>query len=144
MTPTDEVSPRVRRALHWFLLAFAVCGVAHVELWPLTGFRLFSELRPAERQSWELVAIDPHHGEHPIVLHHLPVAYRNTAKLLLGFPHRSAASRDTVCDAWAAAYEDAHRGQAVTDVRVYEVIASVRPDGPPPHRRLAYECGSGS
>src|SRR5689334_2822322 len=102
MERTDEVSPWVRRALHAFLLAFAVCGLAHIELWPLTGFRLFSELRPAERQSWELVAVDPQGGEHPIRLHDLPVGYRNTVKLLVGFPHRSAASRDEVCDAWAA------------------------------------------
>jgi hypothetical protein len=139
---TEEVSPRVRRALHAFLLVFAVCGLAHLELWPFTGFRLFSEVRPAERQSWELVAVDPDGGAHPIVLHDLPVAYRNTAKLLLGFPHRSAASRDAVCDAWAAPLEIG--GQAVAEVRVYEVTASVRPHGPPPQRHLAYECGSGS
>jgi hypothetical protein len=134
------VTPRVRRALHVFLLVFAVCGLAHLELWPFTGFRLFSELRPAERQSWELVAVDPHGGEHAIVLHDLPVAYRNTVKLLIGFPHRSPASRDAVCDAWAAPLEA--KGQSVADIRVYEVTASVRPHGPPAHRHLAYRCGS--
>jgi hypothetical protein len=142
MEPTDEVAPRVRRALYAFLLAFVMCGVLHLELWPFTGFRLFSELRPAERQSWELEAVDPAGTEHPIVLHDLPVAYRNTSKLLLGFPHRSTESRDAVCDAWVAPLEA--KGQAVADVHVYEVTASVRPHGPPPHRRLAYRCGSGS
>jgi hypothetical protein len=139
--PSEEAVPRrVRRALYAFLLAFAIAGLAHVELWPLTGFRLFSELRPAERQSWDLVAVDPTGAEHAIVLHDLPVAYRNTAKLLLGFPHRSAASRDAVCDAWAEPLRAA--GRAVARVRVYEVTASVRPHGPPPQRHLAYECGS--
>ena len=140
MGRTEEVSPRVRRALHAFLLVFAVCGLAHIELWPLTGFRLFSELRPAESPTWALAGVDSHGEEHAIELHDLPVAYRNTSKLLLGFPHRSAAARDAVCDAWELPLRAA--GHDVAQVRIYRVVASVRPDGPPPHRHLAYECGS--
>lgn len=142
MEQTDEVSPRVRRALHLFLLVFAVCGLAHIERWPFTGFRLFSELRTAERHTWELTAVDPQGQEHPIELHELPVAYRNTSKLLLGFPHRSAAARDAVCDAWELPLRAA--GHAVVKVRIYRLIGSVRPDAPPPQRHLAYECGSDS
>jgi hypothetical protein len=143
-TGTDvpvEVPPRVRRAVHWFLLVFAITGVAHLELWPFTGFRLFSELRTAEREGWALVAVDPHGEEHPIDLADLPVAYRNTARLVDGFEDRSRAERDEVCDAWAEAVRDA--GGAVDHVRIYAVVASVRPDGPPPRRALAYECGTG-
>lgn len=136
------VSPRLRRVVHLFLLVFALAGVAHVELWPFTGFRLFSELRGSEQAAWSIAAVDAAGAEQTIELHDLPVAYRNTSKLLEGFDHRSAASRDAVCDAWAAPLRTA--GQEVVRVRVYALTISVRPDGPPPRRRLAYECGTGS
>jgi hypothetical protein len=126
--------------VHWFLLVFAVTGLAHLELWPFTGFRLFSELRPSVRESWAVVAVDPSGDEHTILLHDLPVAYRNTSRLLQGFDHRSPASRDRVCDAWAEPLREA--GRKVARIRIYAVSASVRPDGPPPTRHLAYECGT--
>jgi hypothetical protein len=135
------VSPRLRRAVHWFLLVFALTGVAHLELWPFTAFRLFSELRPAERQGWQLVAVDEGGEEQPIHLSELPLAYRNTARLVDGFDGRSQAQRDDVCDAWAQAVRGA--GGEVDFVRIYLVEASVRPDGPPPTRIPTYECGSG-
>jgi hypothetical protein len=136
------VSPRLRRTVHVFLLVFALAGVAHLELWPFTGFRLFSELRGSERTAWSIAAVDLTGAEHTIELHDLPVAYRNTSKLLEGFDHRSPASRDAVCDAWAEPMRKA--GHEVARVRVYELTISVRPGGPPARRRLAYECGSGS
>jgi hypothetical protein len=140
-TAEVQVSPRLRRTVHWFLLVFAITGVAHLELWPFTGFRLFSELRTAEREGWRLVAVDDAGEEHPIRLGELPVAYRNTARLVDGFDRRTAAERDAVCDAWAEAVRQ--EGGEVDHVRIYAVVASVRPDGPPPTRTLAYECGSG-
>jgi hypothetical protein len=126
--------------VHWFLLVFAITGLAHIELWPFTGFRLFSELRPSVRESWQIVALDPAGEEHAVVLHDLPVAYRNTVRLLIGFDHRSPASRDSVCDAWAEPLRES--GQEVVRIRVYAVAASVRPHGPPPTRHVAYECGT--
>jgi hypothetical protein len=126
--------------VHGFLLVFAITGLAHLELWPLTGFRLFSELRPSVRESWAIVAVDRAGDEHDVVLHDLPVGYRNTVKILLGFEHRSPESRDEVCDAWATPLRAA--GTDVARIRIYAVTASVRPHGPPPHRALAYECGS--
>ena len=139
-TAVDGVSRRTRRAVHWFLLVFAITGVAHLELWPFTGFRLFSELRPSVRESWAIVAVDRAGDEHGVALHELPVAYRNTAKILLGFDHRSPQSRDAVCDAWATPLREA--GHDVARIRIYAVTAGVRPGSPPPHRALAYECGT--
>lgn len=136
------VSPRLRRAVHLFLLVFAITGLAHIELWPFTGFRLFSELRGSERAAWSIAAVDADGAERTIELHDLPVAYRNTSKLLEGFGHRSVASRDAVCDAWAEPRREA--GEEVVGVRVYALTISVRPGGPPTRRILAYECGTGS
>ncbi len=137
----SAVSPRVRRAVHWFLLVFAITGVAHLELWPFTGFRLFSELRTAERAGWAIVAVDAEGEEDGIDLADLPVGFRNTARLIDGFARRTPEQRDEICDAWAAAARDG--GQDVDHLRIYAVRASVRPDGPPPVRTLAYACGSG-
>lgn len=133
------VSERARRWVHAFLFVFAVTGVAHLELFPFSGFRLFSELRPAERASWQLRAVDGDGTETAIRLAELPLAYRNTTRLLLEFDHLSAAARDEICDAWAQPLRDG--GAPVEGVRVYAVVESVRPDGPPPRRTLAYECG---
>jgi hypothetical protein len=133
------VSALTRRLLHVFLLVFAVTGVAHLELFPFSGFRLFSELRPADRQSWELRAVDRTGDEIAIRLGDLPLGYRNTSTQLKDFAGMNAAERDEICDAWAEPLRDG--GNAVVGVRIYSVVQSVRPDGPPPTRELAYECG---
>jgi hypothetical protein len=141
-TDPDRISPATRRGVHLFLLVFAITGIAHLELFPFSGFRLFAEVRGAERVAWQLRAVDGDGHEEAIRLGELPVAYRNTTTLLHEFPGLTAAERDRICDAWTQpARAD---GRPITSVRVYEVVESVRPDGPAPRRRLAYECGSGS
>ncbi len=142
MPPADEgpaVSAWTRRLVHLFLLVFAVTGVATFELFPFSGFRLFSELRPAERQSWALRAVDEAGDEIPIRLADLPLGFRNSTTLLRGFDDRSSAERDEICDAWAQPLRE--RDVPVISVRIYSIVQSVRPDGPPPTRALAYECG---
>ncbi len=135
--------PALGRWTRWwvyaFLLVFAVTGVAHLELFPFSGFRLFSELRTEERHSWQIRAVGPDGDETPIRLSELPLAFRNTSTLLLEFDDLTEEGRDAVCDAWAQPRRD--HGAVVTGVRVYAVVGSVRPDGPRPQRRLAYECG---
>jgi hypothetical protein len=143
MPPADEgpaVSAWTRRLVHLFLLVFAVTGVATLELFPFSGFRLFSELRQAERQSWELRAVHESGDEIPIRLAELPLGFRNSTTLLRGFDDLTAAERDEICDAWAQPLRD--RDVPVVVVRIYSVVQSVRPDAPPRTRTLAYECGA--
>lgn len=128
-----------RAAVYAFLLVFAVAGFATLEVFPFSGFRLFSELRPSVRESWQLRAVDAAGDETSIHLGELPVAYRNTTTLLLGFDDLTAGERDEVCDAWAMPLREA--GTEVVGVRVYAVVDDVRPDDRPPRRTLAYECG---
>jgi hypothetical protein len=130
----------VRSGVHCFLAVFLLGGLLHLELFPFSAFRLFSELRSAERQSWELRAVDRAGAEHPLDLAALPIGYRNSTTLLLDFPGMDQADRDAICDGWAGPARAS--GDDVVQVRVYEVTTSVRPDGPPPNRRLAYECGT--
>jgi hypothetical protein len=136
---TSAVSVGTRRFVHAFLAVFVVCGIATFELLPFSGFRLFAEPRGAERRSWQLRAVDSDGDEHPIVLAELPLSYRNTSLLLEGWGGLSEAERDDVCDAWSGPRRAS--GAAVAEVRIYRLVGSVRPDAPPPERRLAYTCG---
>jgi hypothetical protein len=53
----QEREARVGRVVTWSLLAaMAVAAVAQLELWPLTAFRLFSEVRTADQTRLERVA----------------------------------------------------------------------------------------
>jgi hypothetical protein len=133
------IGPRVRLGVYSFLLALAVTGVAHLELFPFSGFKLFSELKPMVRESWSLRAVDDHGEEIPIRIGDLPLAYRNTSRLLLTFDDLPADTRDEICDAWATPLRD--NGVEVTGVRVYMVVDEVKPDDRPARRTVAYECG---
>jgi hypothetical protein len=139
--PASLVPSRwVRSGVHCFLAVFVLTGLLHLELFPFSAFRLFSELRPAERQSWQLRAVDSEGAEHRLDLAELPLAYRNSTRLLLDFPDLDPTERDAICDGWAAHGRAA--GDDIVQVHVYAVTESVRPDGPAPQRDLAYVCGT--
>ena len=137
-----DVSRATRRFVHAFLLVFAVTGIAHLEVLPFSGFRLFSEVRGPERTSWELHAVDGDGAEVPIVLDELPLAYRQSWRLIPGMAGMSAAERDELCDAWAQPLRE--RGVEVTTIRIYKTVDDVRPDGRPSERTLRFECGGAS
>ena len=136
----ERVGKGTKRFVVAFLAVFVVCGLGSVELWPLTGWRLYSALRTEERSSWQLRAVDADGDEQPIVLGDLPLGYRNTTSILDEFPSLTADERDEVCDAWAAALDDSER---VVGVHVYRVRKTVV-DGSVVDRRLEYTCGAGS
>jgi hypothetical protein len=133
------VPAHTRWSVWAFLLVFAVAGVAHLEVFPFSGFKLFSALRPAERQSWQIRAVDPAGEERAIVLGDLPAAYQYSSLLLSDFDELSAGERDEICEAWAAPLRA--DGDDVALVRIYRVVDEVRPDDVPPRRTLEYECG---
>jgi hypothetical protein len=125
--------------VHAFLLVFAITGVAHLELYPFSGFRLFSEVREDQRTSWELRALDGEGEEVVIDVDRLPLGYRQAKRLIPTMADLSAEERDELCDAWAEPRRQS--GAEVVRVCIYRTVASVRPDGPPPERTLLYECG---
>ena len=125
--------------MHAFLVVFAVTGIAHIEAFPFSGFRLFSELRGDERHGWTLRAVDAEGEEVPISLGDLPLGYRQSARLIPEMAAMGHHERDEICDAWASALRA--RGIQVVRVRVYRTVTNLHPDGPPPERTLAYECG---
>ena len=137
--PGDE-PPRWARVLSISLIALVlVCGVARVEAWPLSAFRLFSGMRGAERVSYQLQAVDPQGKETELPFGRLPVAYRNTQNLLPHFNRMTAAEREEICDAWARTPRE--NGQSVAFLRVYRITKSVYPHGHAPVREARYECG---
>ena len=136
---SPAVSARTRRFVHAFLSVFLVCGFATIEVIPFSGFRLFAELRGDERRSWQLRAVDDAGDEHPIVLGDLPLAYRKSTLLIDGWDDLDADRRDEVCRAWSGPLRAS--GVVVEEVRIYALVTSLRPDGPPPERRLAHTCG---
>jgi len=123
-----------------FLLVFAISGLAHLELYPFSAFRLFSEVRGDRRTSWELRAVDADGEEREIDVDGLPLGYRQAKRLIATMRDLDAHERDALCDAWATPLREDNVD--VTLVRIYRTVASVRPEGPAPVRTLQYECGS--
>jgi hypothetical protein len=90
-------SARVLVAVLFVLLL--VPGLIGFELWPLTGWRLFSVSRDADQTRWVLDAVD-RDGDHRIVsLEELPLRYRHAEWPMADLPGASGARRDAVCDA---------------------------------------------
>lgn len=119
----EEASPRVPARVRWcvwaFLAAFAFTGLAEVEAWPLTGWRLFSGLRHERSTSWAAFAVDDSGKEIPFSFASLPPAYRWGTNLVGGFANRPAGEQAEICDAWAAAARAARRDVAA--IRIYRV-----------------------
>ena len=136
------VSSRTRHLVHAFLLVFAVTGIAHLELYPFSGFRLFSELRGADRTSWTLYAVDGRGAEVEIDVERLPLGYRQAKRLIPTMADMSSHEREELCDAWATPLREG--GSEVVRVRIYRTVASVWPDGASAEPTLQYECGGRS
>lgn len=140
----DARAPGVgtRLFVYGFLLLFALCAARSIEWWPLTGWRLFSQVRTGAAYGWEVVTVDGGGVERPLPVAALPRGYRGVLQVAGAFPRLSAAARDDVCRAWAHGVEDL--GQTVVAVRVYRTRAPVRTDfdRPPPaaERTAEFDC----
>lgn len=129
----------VRPVLYGFLAVFLLCGLLSIEVWPLTGWRLYHERRGAERSSWQIVTVDEDGDEATVHLGELPLGWHNTSRLINEFDDLSAERRDEVCDAWAQPARAS--GREVIEVRVYRVRSTLRAEPPDRHRELAWTCG---
>jgi len=140
---SDELPPRgVRAFVAVFLSAFVACGLLGLELWPLTGWRLFSELRTDHQVTWRATVVAGEE-EAQIAFAELPRAYRNFPLVMRTFAGLPPAEQTAACRAWLdAALRE--RPQA-TEVRIYRVdwYLSHRNgarDGPPPTSTLLLAC----
>lgn len=126
-----------------FLATFLVCGLAGIELWPLTGWRLFSRPRAEVSRFWEATAVGHDGTERRIPFGRLPWAYRGALHVMIGFGGLSGPQRAGVCRAWAEAARGL--GYDVAGIRIYrgERHLSVRVgerSAPPSARALRYSC----
>jgi hypothetical protein len=135
---TPDQAPRWAR---WFvgayLATFVVCGVAGLEAWPLTGWRLFADARQARQPGFQAVTVDRAGQETPI-----PFADVQVLKGFAGLPTERQAA---VCQAWATAVRE--RGGEVAEVRIYQTVTDVSrrvgDRGAPPERTLRFTCRPG-
>jgi hypothetical protein len=139
----DGPSRATRTFVAAFIAAFAVCGLFGIEAWPLTGWRLFSQLRTDHQVSWRAVVVDSRGYEQPISFVDLPRGYRNFPLVMRTFASLSPREQAAACRAWLAAARRETTGASA--VRIYRVdwYLSYRRgsgDGPPPARTTLYTC----
>jgi hypothetical protein len=129
-----------------FLAAFVVCGVAGIEAWPLTGWRLFADARRPVQAGWEAVTVDALGRETPVPFRDLPAGFHGNVQVLKGFAGLDAGEQAAVCRAWADAVRAG--GGQVEAVRIYRTVADVSrrvgDRGAPPARELRWTCGGDS
>ena len=142
----ERTSPLARAFVVVVLIAFLACGIFVVEAWPLTGWKLFSHLRHAQRGGWQVFTVDPAGRETRVNFATFPRSDRHLTLIMRDYPRRSPAAQEAVCRAWAGRVRS--HGRAVSGVRIYRTVVDLhghrgqrRP--PPPRRRLAYLCADG-
>ncbi|MEX2557668.1 MAG: hypothetical protein WEB06_18815 [Actinomycetota bacterium] len=142
----ERVPARIRAFVWLFLAAFALCGFAKIEAWPLTGWRLFSELRNERTSSWRAMRVSASGAETRFSFGDLPAGYHWGANILSGFATRPAAEQTAACDAWAEAARSL--GLDVAAIRIYrlERLVSDRVGhrgAPEETATLVFSCGNG-
>jgi hypothetical protein len=139
----DELPPRgIRVFVAAFLAAFVVCGLFGLELWPLTGWRLFSELRTDRQVAWRATAVHAE-GETQVRFSELPHAFRNFSLVMRTFADLPRAEREAACRAWLeAARRERPEASAVRIYRIdwYLSHRHGSRDGPPPSETLLLAC----
>ena len=143
MAPEETVPTWTRWFVRAFLTAFVVCGVAGVELWPLTGWRLFSHLRHDVAVSWQAFAVGPDGSEARVAFRDLPGGYRAFGLLASKFEALPPDRRDATCRAWVEGLRSLDA--RTRSMRVYMVEQPLTPragrrPGLGPTRELAFEC----
>jgi hypothetical protein len=128
-----------------YLAVFLVCGLAGFEAWPLTGWRLFADARPARQPGFQAVTVDRAGRETPVPFRDLPAGFQGHVQVLKGFPELSPVRQAAVCRAWADAVRD--RGGEVAEVRIYQTVTDVSrrvgDRAAPPERTPRFTCRDG-
>lgn len=122
---------RARVVTYGCVAIILTAGFAGLELWPLSAFRLFSEIRTAEQYSWQLTVIDTSGVEHEVNLGDLPDNYSGHAQLMNSVMDMSASEQAAVVRAWLAGANIDSKG--IVTARIFLVETSVpQTTGEPP------------
>jgi hypothetical protein len=108
----DDTEGGVPRSARWLvgvvLVALLVPGLAGFDVWPLTGWRLFSLSRRETQTNWVLEAADADGATREVSLEELPLGYRHAEWPMTDLLGQSTRQRDEVCGALLAAVADVH------------------------------------
>ena len=139
----ESVPTRTRWLIRGFLALFLVCAALRLELWPLTGFRLFSGVREESHPMWVADTVGPNGKERRLWFNDLPRPYQGFYLITAGFRRLAPAKQAAICQAWLA---EARRVRpSVVALRIHLVEwralprSGDRPAGPL-RRTFSYAC----
>jgi hypothetical protein len=108
--PNDVEPDAVPRSARWLVGALFVLllvpGLVGFDLWPLTGWRLFSLARDDTQTLWVLEAVDGDGSSRLVDVEELPLRYRHAEWPMADLPGTSTARRQAVCEALLGAVVD--------------------------------------
>lgn len=137
---------RRQRVFVWLLLAvLCIPGIVGFELWPASGWRLFSLSRDSSQTVWVLEAEISDREVRRVSLEDLPVAYRLADWVFADLPGSSAARREEVCIALLRAT----RAEVTSEATAFQIVRDrqrlERIDGAARRthdREVVHRCGS--
>lgn len=88
------------------LVLLVAPGLADVEAWPMTAWRLFSLSRGERQTEWVIDAVTADGTVRPVSLEELPLRYRHAAWPMAELPGSGQREREDVCQALLAATRD--------------------------------------
>jgi hypothetical protein len=108
--PSDVEPDAVPRSARWLVGALFVLllvpGLVGFDLWPLTGWRLFSLARDETQTLWVLEAVDGDGSSRLVDVEELPLRYRHAEWPMADLSDASTARRQAVCEALLGAVVD--------------------------------------
>jgi hypothetical protein len=108
--PSDVEPDAAPRSARWLVGALFVMllvpGLVGFDLWPLTGWRLFSLARDETQTLWVLEAVDGDGSSRLVDVEELPLRYRHAEWPMADLPGASTARRQAVCEALLGAVVD--------------------------------------
>jgi hypothetical protein len=108
--PADGPSARQRRFAIGLVVALVVPGLVGFDVWPLTGWRLFSVARGPEQIRFVIEAVAADGTAAEMDPDDLPLGYHNAEWPMSELPSAGSARRDEVCEALLDATVDARPG----------------------------------
>jgi hypothetical protein len=108
--PGDVEKEAVPRSARWWVgtlfVLLLVPGLVGFDLWPLTGWRLFSLARDDTQTLWVLEAVDRDGSSRLVDVEELPLRYRHAEWPMADLPGASTGRRQAVCEALLGAVID--------------------------------------
>lgn len=107
-TSTADRGPTrgARRLVVLALVLLMVPGLVGFELWPMSGWRLFSLSRTDRQTRWVIEAVDGDDTAVRVSLEELPLRYRHAEWPMAELPGADDAEREAVCGALLEAVVD--------------------------------------